>query len=500
MTLIEQGYRIILPGRVSRAAYCMLCRLRLISSGRTGCTMVNRWQLLPLQGPPSVVRRAALRIGTEPVGALRRRRLALSSRQRCGWSLLLVFTAALWVLDPHSRGHGRVHAVEDAPPGILLASLDGGPPVRLTDSTEVLASVFVRDDGDEVAALVTPLSGPARVDVFGTGKGLLASIPLPDSGPVFLGVNQAVIAAWSPDGAMLAYAYGRGTGRPLHIVDIHKRRVYVAEALNARVLAWHPQGTTLAVVRARTEGVPAHCYNDELVEVDGLTGAVLRTLTPVDQYLEVDRLAWSPDGRTLAFEALEPPFAAAVCAERRQAALPAGIWRWSDQGLERMPSGNLAHFGSMALFWAGPARVVSITGAEVRIYDANATVPRIVKFAFDNMGPPAFISYQRDLLMTGGEVALYTHGLPCAERALLFDLSREVVMETFPQPAVALCAASLSPDSRHIAYRTAGDDARVLWVLDRGDASRRALRLSEEFTVWPVAWSAGGHYLLVREQ
>ena len=109
---------------------------------------------------------------------------------------------------------------------------------------------------------------------------------------------------WSPDGRFIAFMRGRGEKKGFYIIPAlggADRKIADAFEWNqagvrAQAIDWSPDGNTLAVIDKTSEGEPWSVF---LLSVE--TGEKRKLTTPPAQTNGDVLLAFSPDGKSLAF-------------------------------------------------------------------------------------------------------------------------------------------------------------------------------------------------------
>jgi Tol biopolymer transport system component len=167
-----------------------------------------------------------------------------------------------------------------------VVNTDGTAQQRLTTDTTYF-TVSLSPNGERVVAGDTTLDGPVvimRAD--GTARQVLTERP---GGP-----DGGIYPVWAPDGMRVAFLSSRD--RTLYVVQVDNsepaRPVLTDEQfLNLPRIAWSPDGTQLAVVPD---------INRARILVLNADGTGVRTLIDQDGSSQV--LEWSPDGTRLLYE------------------------------------------------------------------------------------------------------------------------------------------------------------------------------------------------------
>jgi Tol biopolymer transport system component len=181
--------------------------------------------------------------------------------------------------DGRSLAYGRVegHGTEYY---VNADGTEGARPSRYRRAALVVADV--RDDGSASDRLV--------VDV---GDGLPPPCPVwsPDGGRVAFGVNRT-----SPVNPETSAA-----GSEVRVVTLADRGITVLPDLLATDLDWSPDGRLLAVASGRDDRVWGNVLHDGRIHLYEPASGALRSL---DETRGAVNLAWSPDGRRIAWAGL----------------------------------------------------------------------------------------------------------------------------------------------------------------------------------------------------
>jgi dipeptidyl aminopeptidase/acylaminoacyl peptidase len=233
----------------------------------------------------------------------------------------VAYSVRMPLFDP-----GATPTDDDSAPGwkvdeqIFIARLDGSPPRQVTRGSERAAMPRWSPDGDTLAFLRS--QGARRVLHLLPADGGEARV-LP------LGGLEPGQYEWSPDGASIAFlaevppsaderadAWRRGGAfsyqeqwRPTAIYVVPAaggapRRVSPADPSFGTVLdmEWSPDGSRFAVVTAESSN-PYFTWSQMRLVIIPARGAAEASVQPIEaKPRAIGRVAWSPDGRYLAYE------------------------------------------------------------------------------------------------------------------------------------------------------------------------------------------------------
>jgi Tol biopolymer transport system component len=123
--------------------------------------------------------------------------------------------------------------------------------------------------------------------------------------------------SWSPDGARLAVTVDARRGGGLFVVDVDDgsaRPLLSATPYGSSPPAWSPEGDVIAFPRSERVDGDLHAQLD-LVPVDG---SPITTVLGPDDLFEIYDLEWSPDGERLGvlYHPVEPPTAGLLTVDR----------------------------------------------------------------------------------------------------------------------------------------------------------------------------------------
>ena len=156
---------------------------------------------------------------------------------------------------------------------------------------------YGQDDGQQAALVVADVSDDGRVSdrlTIDVGDGLPPPCPV-----------------WSPDGRQVAFGVNRtspinptttAAGSEVWIVDVADRGITALPDLLATDLEWSPDGGTLAIASGAYEPADGEALQDGRIHLYEPSSGAMRTL---DQTLGAIELTWSPDGRSIAYAAID---------------------------------------------------------------------------------------------------------------------------------------------------------------------------------------------------
>ena len=293
---------------------------------------------------------------------------------------------------------------------LWMVSWDGTQHVQLTSGLKDAATARWSPDGTQLAFIATPV---------GAEQATLMTLDRRGGEPRSVGRIAGTVTgyAWAPDGRRLVVAVdgdaqapgtasthagtpkvpppivirsarfkhdisGYAAASDLHrlwLVDLESQRV---EALSTQAdrhedtAVWSPDGSTIAYIRTH-EQTPVEDGMEDIALVDARAGATPRLLARIHAP-NAQRLAWSPDGRQLAFlQGLEPKYFAYMSDQLMLATVADGSVRAVAPALDRAVM-NYSFDGDGQGFLAMieddqvnyPAHITLATGAVERLSSA----------------------------------------------------------------------------------------------------------------------------------
>jgi len=232
---------------------------------------------------------------------------------------------------------------DEARSAVWMVSWDGRQRLALTAAGDGTGKPKWSPDGRYLAFVATPAgSDKAQIMLLDRRGG--------DARQVTSGSGDVDDYAWAPDGKRLAFTmeegdagkapkpivieavrfkddtngyFGQGHARHLYLLDVENRHVDALTAdpkFNESLPSWSADGRHIAFIRTREKG-PDQDGREDIDVVEPVAGAVPRTI--VRPYApNTQKLAWSPDGTSIAFlQGLEPKFNAYI--QDRLALMPA---------------------------------------------------------------------------------------------------------------------------------------------------------------------------------
>jgi dipeptidyl aminopeptidase/acylaminoacyl peptidase len=328
-------------------------------------------------------------------------------------------------------------------------------------------------------ALAVAAGGPASAQV---AEGPARTFTARD----LFGLQQASDPQVRPDGGAVAYVRNRydimtdRAHRSIWLVDPASgaQTPFVVETASAMTPRWSPDGSRLAYVLA-AEGAPPQLYVRWVASGRSAKVATLEQ-APND-------IAWSPDGKTLAFTMLEldegKPLGTPV--KKPEGATWAPPLKVIDRVTYRFDGQGYLKPGFRQLF----------------VVDADGGQPRQLTFGkFDNQGPIAFTSDGRHVLFSTNRSKDWERE-PNESEVYSVDTANGSLTRLTNRVGPDQ-AATPSPDGSKIAYVGNDDRGRSwentnLYVMDRDGRNVRALATNLDRSVGRPEWSADGRSLYV---
>jgi Tol biopolymer transport system component len=284
----------------------------------------------------------------------------------------------------------------------------------------------------------------ALVVALGVALPLRALSRLGEDAPPPVGPTPSAVEVPGPTGT-IAFIDGNQAFGPIALLDVASGSTerLTRQSFNSISLAWSPDGSLIAVTDAVLEG------NGEIVLVSTETGEVVRTM-PIETGLDPQDVAWSPDGRSLAFTATFQRLYTIDVDGSNLRSIPTDDRR--ALGIEFSPSGDeIAFIGDK-----GDLSVVSLVSGETRVLVSDRGIgyapawsPDGTRIAFSSDGPDGV---SIDVVRADG-----------SDRTTLVDDS------------VYAVNPSWSPDGNWISFERVGDDGGDLYAVAVKDGSLRQL-------------------------
>jgi dipeptidyl aminopeptidase/acylaminoacyl peptidase len=278
---------------------------------------------------------------------------------------------------------------DEARSAIWMVSWDGSQRLALTAAADGTGKPRWSPDGRYLAFISTP-SGSDKMQIMLLDRRGGEARPLTSVG------GEIGEYAWSPDGKRLAFTLkqsdagpapkpividalhfkqdeagylGAGRARHLYLVDVEGKlseQLTTDPQFNEDLPAWSPDGRQIVFVRTHEQG-PDQDGREDIAVVDARTGAAPRTI--VRPYApNTQRLAWSPDGRLIAYlQGNEPKFNAYM--QDRLAVVPA------TGGVSRPLTDKLDRAVMSFAFAADSASILIAVEDDGRIYPARVDLP-----------------------------------------------------------------------------------------------------------------------------
>jgi Tol biopolymer transport system component len=206
-------------------------------------------------------------------------------RQRWAFMLLGCMLTGFNTPTPVPASEGRIaftRLTSRTEGNIYLMNADGAEQVQLTDARGVELSAAWSPDGAQIA-YISAREGESFVLYVMNADGS-------DSQPLTDGTSSAFAPAWSPDGTRIAFICGFNTREEIHLIN--------PDGSDEEVLAegqwpsWSPDGEQLLI----TVGDDWTTSRLAIVNADGTNLTELEIDVP-----NASEGAWSPDGAQIAF-------------------------------------------------------------------------------------------------------------------------------------------------------------------------------------------------------
>jgi Tol biopolymer transport system component len=320
----------------------------------------------------------------------------------------------------------------------------------------------------------------------------LFALPLPSAGTgeerVVEIADQGIIdrLRWSPDGSRLAFTlsrFGRDAGPSLSAVDPATARARELVRGSVGEIAWTPDSRFITAMMLDVSA-------GAIVTLNAMNGDVEETvLSGPDASCQRD-LAWSPDGKTLAYAG---PGLREACGDAGNW----GVWTWdrATQMTTHLFTGaaDAPHWlqnGSLAAIVSIP-RPDTVRALTLLAYESPGSEPRTVA---DNI--PRMFPQPPRMLQTVGNTLMYAISTCDEAGAFTWSPGQSAPRRLTPADVYAYQPA-LAPDGRQVAYVKVGDNLRELVIAPLGDGAPRTVLATTELglqvgTQGPSG--AGGHW------
>jgi dipeptidyl aminopeptidase/acylaminoacyl peptidase len=278
---------------------------------------------------------------------------------------------------------------DEARSAIWMVSWDGSQRLTLTAAADGTEKPRWSPDGRYLAFMSKP-SGSDKAQIILLDRRGGDARPLTSVG------GDIGEYAWSPDGKRLAFTMkqadagtapkpividalhfkqdedgylGAGRGRHVYLFDVddkHSEQLTADPGFNEDLPTWSPDSRRIVFVRTHEQG-PDPDGREDIAVVDARAGAAPRTI--VRPYApNTQRLAWSPDGRLIAYlQGNEPKFNAYM--QDRLAVVPA------TGGVSRPLTDKLDRAVMSFAFAADSASILIAVEDDGRIYPARVDLP-----------------------------------------------------------------------------------------------------------------------------
>ena len=349
----------------------------------------------------------------------------------------------------------------------------GGEAVPVPLPFPMAAVTDVSGDGSRLLVVVTP-------DAVGTGDtaGALWEVPLPAGAPRRLGDTQANSAAWSPDGAVIAFT--KGTELSVCATDGSRPRTIWKAPAPVRAPAWSPDGAWLRVTVSSADGRRVFAIGlrrgGELVRYEPRAGQFVPYLSGIAAHA----LDFSRDGAWVAY-----------------VTFPEGVlWRSRLDGSERLQL-TFPPMQAALPRWAPDGTRIAFSGLtpdepwRIRVVAAEGGAPRALS-AGDRDESDADWSPDGQRIVIG--YSLYEHR---ADRPIAIETIDVDSGALTPVPGSdGLFSPRWSPDGRTLVALSR--DSFHLLARDLRQETWREVATSREWLTYP-AWSADNRHVYISD-
>lgn len=332
--------------------------------------------------------------------------------------------------------------------------------------TDVTATSTLTPEGYRAQGTIYYIYNSDSISELATDGTFEDLVPVPQTGSSITDLEL------SPDQRLLAYVgAGLGSGREIYTVDRKTLAVQQVSQLGfARVsdIAWRPDNAGLAFLASQAPDSPFDIYYVSLDRSEQ------RALTQM-RSLDLQGLAWSPDGSKLFFSN-GPIFGLDIASgETYELTTPSGFG--PDFSPAHSPIGN-------ELFFLSSAQDIDkrLSGGTVSSIDVgHLAEPSSAKYGAELYARSIRWSMDGQYLVIAIENGVYLQNT--------FGFATPVVRNTrfSPHPTI-------SPDSEHVAYVDGGrEDNNIpqIFIVDRLGADRTQVTHHPEGTITNLVWAAG---------
>jgi Tol biopolymer transport system component len=293
---------------------------------------------------------------------------------------------------------------------------------------------------------------------------------------------------WSPDGSRLAAIFsrfGRDAGPALLVVDPATAKARELVHGSVGEIAWTPDSRFIS---AMTLGLGAN--DGAIVTFNAMNGDIETTVTSGPDASCQRGLAWSPDGKYLAYGG--PGFHEG-CGDVGNW----GVWVWDKS---TQTSKHLFRGGSDGPRWLENGNLVAMVSMP-----RSEGVPPLTLLRYESVGSepstladsiPRMFPQPARMVQVAGNTVMYVVSTCDTAEAYLWNPEQAAPTRQTPAGVYAF-EPTITPDGKQIAYVRVGDDQSELVVAPVGGGEARTVLRSDELglqvgTQGP--WGASGHW------